>query len=92
MAYDLSKQGVGDEELIEESLSDILGDPSVEESIEESADSDLTEGSTAERPVEESIEESAGPLSAEEVMEYVRRAYLSDDIVQRIMASKAAGH
>ena len=78
--------------MLEESPSDILGDPPVEESIEESADGDLTEGSTAERPVEESIEESAGPLSAEEVMEYVRRAYPSDDIVQRIMASKAAGH
>ena len=78
--------------MIEESLSDILGDPLVEESIEESADGDLTKGLTVERPVEESIEESVGPLSTEEVIEYVRRAYLSDDIVQRIIASKAVGY
>ena len=92
IAYNLSKQGIGNEELIEESLSNILGDPPIEELIEESANNDLTKGSTAERPVEESIEESAGPLSTEEVMEYIRRAYPSNNIVQRIMASKAAGH
>ena len=78
--------------MIEESLSNILGDLLVKELIEELADSDLTKRLTVERPIEESIEESAGPLSAEEVMEYVRRAYLSDDIVQRIMASKAVGY
>lgn len=92
MAYDLSEQGVSDgEESIEELPLDALGDPSVEESMEESADGDLIEGSIAEGPVDESIEDSTGPLSANEVMDYVRRMYPMDDTVQRIMASKTAG-
>ena len=93
MAYDLGEQDVSDdEESIEESPSDLLGEPAVEESIEESTAGNPARGSSAERPVEESIEESMGHLSAEEVMEYVKRVYPEDETVQKIIASKAAGH
>ena len=69
-----------------------MGDLLVEELIEESADSDLTKGLTIEKPVEELIEELVEPLSIEEVIEYIRRAYLSNNIVQRIIVSKVVGY
>ena len=76
MAYNLSKQEfLDDKELIEESLSNLLGEPIVKESIEKSARGNFTKGETIERPIKELIEESAGPLSIEEVIKYIKYAY-----------------
>ena len=82
IAYNLGEQDVSDdEELIEESPSNLLGEPAVEESIEELTAGNPTRGSSAERPIKESIEELIGHLSMEEVMEYVKRVYPKDETV-----------
>ena len=89
IAYNLSKQEfLDDKELIEELLSNFLGELIIKESIEELARGDLTKGETAERPVEELIEESARPLSIKEVIEYIKHIYPNNKMAQRIIASK----
>ena len=93
IAYNLSKQdSLNNKESIEELIPRILGKPLVKESIEESANSDLTKGSTADRPLKESIEESAGPLSTKKLMEHIKSIYPNNNLAQRIIASKAAGY
>ena len=69
-------------------MSDLLKELTVKELIEESARGDLTKGETAERPVKKLIEESAGPLSIEEVIKYIKYIYPDNEMAQRIIASK----
>ena len=81
IAYNLSKQEfLNNKELIEELLSNLLGELIVKESIKKLAKGDLTKGETAERPIKELIEESAGPLSMEKVIKYIKRAYPNDEM------------
>ena len=41
---------------------------------------------------EESLEESTGPVTNSDLLTQVRDAYIDDEILQRIMTAKAAGH
>ena len=70
--------------------SNLLGELLVKELINKLTRGKPIKDSTIKRPVEELIEESTGPLLIEEVIEYIKQAYPSNNIVQRIIAYKAA--
>ena len=69
------------EELIEESLFNLLGEPIVEELIEELTIGNPIRGLSVERLIKELIEELMGHLSIEEVIEYIKCVYLEDKTI-----------
>ena len=71
-------------------LSNLLRELLVKELINKSTRGEPIKDLTTERPVKELIEELIGPLLVEEIVEYIKQVYPSDNIVQRIIACKAA--
>ena len=90
IAYNLNKQDIlDDEELIEESLFNFLGELIVKELIEKLTINNPVRELSIEKPIKELIEELIGHLSVEKVMEYIKYIYPKDETIQKIIISKA---
>ena len=81
IAYNLNKQKfLNNKKLIEELLSNLLGELIVKKLIKESARDNLTKKKTIEKLIKKLIKKSAGPLSIEEVIKYIKYIYPNNKI------------